>query len=260
MQGELERIVREAEGAKWEDLDAATQAALSPTVTKGSLAREDLAFYHAVISALAPVSAIEVGLATGSSAVCLALAARDSLRRIDAIDPFQSSGFRNAGLEALRAAVAGSGAEVEFHEVPSHIALPRLLDRGQSCDFAMIDASHKFDATLIEVFYVDQMLDVGGVIALDDRPWPMVGGVIEFVRTNYRHFVVNTRHRRLTFLQKLRPDRRAWFDYWHFEMPRNPALEARIEEYRKERAERAAANAAARAKEGAGGQGSPRGE
>ena len=43
-----------------------------------------------------------------------------------------------------------------------YIALPKLLQEGARFDFAFIDGMHLFDYTLLDFFFVDVMLDVGG--------------------------------------------------------------------------------------------------
>lgn len=76
---------------------------------------------------------IEIGLAFGLSAlhICegLLLNGNSGSNHV-AIDPWQSSGYADRGLEILED--AGVNLLVEFHGKESHLALPHLLEEGMS--------------------------------------------------------------------------------------------------------------------------------
>ena len=102
------------------------------------------------------------------------------------MDPFQhGSLWQGVGLEQVRS--AGFGDVVEFHERSSHAVLPELAAKEYRIQFAFIDGSHMFDHTLIDFFYVDQMLETGGVIVFDDVGLQSVDAVVRFVLAN-RHY------------------------------------------------------------------------
>ena len=86
---------------------------------------------------------------------------------------------------------------MRFYEAPSHLQLPKLLDTGTRIDFAFLDGQHLFDYVLLECFYVDLMLPVGGVVALDD-PWmDSVRKAAVFLVRNRRYRLVNYTNRLL---------------------------------------------------------------
>ena len=60
-----------------------------------------------------------------------------------------------------------------------YLALPQLVGDRQTIQFAYIDGWHTFDYTLLDFFYVDKMLDPGGVVAFNDCALPSVRRVIE---------------------------------------------------------------------------------
>jgi len=145
-------------------------------------------FLHELVCQLDPTISLEVGLAYGISAVyiCAALQIRLGTRHI-AIDPYQyrdpyGRAPEGAGIENLQQ--AGFGEIVELIEKPSYQALPALEADGTQIDFAFIDGWHTFDFTLVDFFYIDRMLRVGGIVALDDANWPSVQKVCRFVATN----------------------------------------------------------------------------
>ena len=59
-----------------------------------------------------------------------------------------------------------------------------MAAKGYRVQFAFIDGWHLFDHTLIDFFYVDQMMEIGGVIVFDDVIWPAINAVVRFVLAN----------------------------------------------------------------------------
>lgn len=188
-------------------------------------------FLYGLITALRPKRAVEVGLAFGTSAITLATAAEDTLKEFHVIDPYQTKLFESKGVALLREALFSSNCDFQFYEKKAQIVLPLLLEGNKPFDYAMIDGSHRFDDTLVEVYYILQMLEVGGILIMDDRIYPMVSGVLAFMESNYKHCTIDRSHTRLTVIEKTGQDRRRWFDYWHFSPPKRPDIEAKFDEY-----------------------------
>jgi predicted O-methyltransferase YrrM len=141
-----------------------------------------------------PTISLEVGLAYGVSAlfICDALTIRENTQHI-VIDPNQHGGqwgdsWEGIGIANLRR--AGYERVVRLLESPSYRALPELEKSGQRVDFAFIDGWHTFDFTLVDFFFVDRMLNVGGMVVFDDADWPGVRKVCRFVKTNMAYSVV----------------------------------------------------------------------
>lgn len=130
-----------------------------------------------------PTVTMEIGLAYGLSTLCIceALVKVGGKRHI-AIDAFQSTLWSGIGLHHVRA--AGFGNLVELREELSQDALPRLVAEGVKVDFAYIDGTHTFDQKIVDFFYVDRILKVGGIIAFDDCDWPSIHQVCRFIATN----------------------------------------------------------------------------
>jgi len=51
-----------------------------------------------------------------------------------------------------------------------------------------IDGMHLFDYTLLDFFYADLMLEVNGLIVIDDIKHPSVLKCIDYINTNYKHY------------------------------------------------------------------------
>lgn len=130
---------------------------------------------------------VETGMAFGVSTVCLA----DALRgvagpeaKLISFDPTQllSDSWNSAGLFQVER--AGLSSVVELRDETSQRGLPKLVDSGYRCQIGFIDGWHTFDHTLIDFFYIDQMLDVGGHIVFDDTLYPSIQRVVQFVLAN----------------------------------------------------------------------------
>lgn len=130
-----------------------------------------------------PSESVEVGCAYGISALfaCDAMREAGHAYHHTIIDPHQSTDWRGIGLKNLRE--AGHERHVHLIEEPFEIALPRLLSEGRRIQAAIIDGWHTFDHTLIDFFYVNKMLDVGGVVIIDDTHWPGIMPVVDHIAT-----------------------------------------------------------------------------
>jgi len=122
---------------------------------------------------------IEVGCAFGISSlyICSELG-KSQHPSHTIIDPYQSTEWKNIGIENLKRANINF---FELIEKPSEIALPQLLSEGRVFDFAFIDGWHTFDHTLIDFFYLNRMITVGGVIVIDDVGMPGVNKLMRYL-------------------------------------------------------------------------------
>ncbi|MCB1844281.1 MAG: class I SAM-dependent methyltransferase [Halioglobus sp.] len=123
---------------------------------------------------------LEIGCAYGISSLylCEAMAERD-MRSYHLIDAYQSSQWRDIGRRHLRLA-RPTGDYALFEEL-SELCLPRLLAQGERYDFAFIDGWHTFDQVMLEFFYVNRMLEPGGVVVFDDMHLPALQKVLGYV-------------------------------------------------------------------------------
>lgn len=169
---------------------------------------------------------IEVGCAYGISALALLSAAEAVPGGVyHLIDPYQAEYWGNIGLENIRR--AGFADRVTFHDLPSEIALPRLLDAGETIDFAFIDGNHTFDHVLVDFFFVNKMLQVGGMVVFDDAQMASQARLMAHIATYpaYERLTVpqslmvqGQRLRinnpgRFGVFRKIAPDERLWS--WH---------------------------------------------
>lgn len=133
--------------------------------------------------AVKPACSVEVGFAYGISTLyaCDALKANGVPCRHIIIDPWQTSAFHGIGLANIQR--AGFVGMTELHEKGSEIVLPQLFAEGLKIQAAIIDGWHTFDHTLIDFFYINKMLEVGGVVIIDDTYWPSIAQVVDHILT-----------------------------------------------------------------------------
>jgi predicted O-methyltransferase YrrM len=122
---------------------------------------------------------LETGLGIGGSASYI-LSSTGGIHV--AMDPFQKDGYNNKGLENLRK--FGLLDRLDFHQDFSFHVLPKLILEGRKFDFIYIDGDHKFDVALIDFYYSDILLDIGGYLLLDDTWMHSLMAVDRFIETN----------------------------------------------------------------------------
>lgn len=168
---------------------------------------------------------LEVGLAMGASAVWMTQALRENNVENSqhfAIDPNQTKQYENMGRTLVQR--CGNEKYLTVLEMTSYRALPQLYEQvlaGKIPKFHLIyiDGWHTFDYTLIDFFYADLLLEVNGVIVLDDIKHTPVKKTLQYIKTNYPHIKVvakticysetDPKSSQATFV-KLRADEREW--------------------------------------------------
>jgi predicted O-methyltransferase YrrM len=174
---------------------------------------------------------LEIGFAYGISAlfICEALKENGSGKLIS-VDPYQSTQWKNIAVKHLEQ--AGLSKYSKLMEEPSYSAMPKILsgikgfgsnskDRvsgASSMDLIFIDGMHLFDYTLVDLFYADLLLKVGGVVVLDDIRHKGVKQSYEYILKNYSHWKLVkptlASETCATFI-KVKNDDRSW-DYHRF--------------------------------------------
>lgn len=123
---------------------------------------------------------LEIGFGYGISTlfICAALQDRKNARHL-IIDPFQFSDYSGVGIYNLKRA------NCNFYELitePSEYALPKLAQlNSETFDLIFIDGWHTFDHVMIDLFYSNKLLKIGGYVVLDDCRYPSVAKAISYL-------------------------------------------------------------------------------
>lgn len=148
---------------------------------KANISTDEGAFIQEIMREAKPTRTIEVGCAYGISAlfICAELQQTPGAHHT-IIDMLQSTNYKNIGRANLKRA------EIDFYDLiekPSEIALPALMAEGKKYDLGFIDGWHTFDHTLIDFFYINRMLEVGGIIIIDDVTYPSINKLMRYLLT-----------------------------------------------------------------------------
>jgi predicted O-methyltransferase YrrM len=156
-----------------------------PLHSNTSLAQSEFLLKH--LYSIDAVITLEIGLAYGISALCIADAIKDNPgAKHHVIDPFQNtSSWEGWGLKNLER--AGLSSIIDFHEGYAQDVLPRLILEGVQVDFAYVDAGKRMDDTLIFAQFLGRLVRVGGLVAFDDLSFPGVRKALRYV-VQQQHF------------------------------------------------------------------------
>ncbi len=128
---------------------------------------------------------IEIGLAYGVSAlfVCegLLMNGHANAQHV-VIDPFQSTGYKDCGLQSLDE--AGVAHLIEYHAEESQTLLPKFFSEGRRFEMAFVDGSHLFERVFLDLIYLGRLIEPGGIIFIDDYQLPAIAKCVAFCLTN----------------------------------------------------------------------------
>ncbi len=154
---------------------------------------------------------LEIGMANGLSSIYI-LKNKDT--KLISIDPFQTEQWKNEGLKFLKKLKLEKNHTLI--QTKSYEALPELLKNGDKFDFIFIDGWHTFDYTLIDFFYSDLLLKVGGVIIIDDALHKGVSKCAKYIDTNYKFYKKLESPNSVAAYLKLKEDNREWNFHFDF--------------------------------------------
>jgi len=134
-----------------------------------------------------PTTMLEIGMADGAASLAIlsALSHLDGERQLISIDPNQSTQWRNAGVNNVKA--NGFASLHRLIEAPDYLALPDLLRQKLALDAAYVDGWHTFDYVLLDFFYIDKLLPVGGIVGFNDSGWRAIRRALRFVATHRKY-------------------------------------------------------------------------
>jgi predicted O-methyltransferase YrrM len=151
---------------------------------------DDGEFLQNLVRQLRPRHSLEIGFAYGISTlfICDALAETGLAEKHIVCDPIQMKYWGGIGLKNVRD--AGHGDLLDFRPLKSYVLLPQLEQSEVRVQFAFIDGYHTFDYVLVDFFFIDRILDVGGIVVFDDADMPSIRKVLRYILAHRRYAVV----------------------------------------------------------------------
>jgi predicted O-methyltransferase YrrM len=144
---------------------------------------EEVLFLNKLIKQFNPKTTMEIGCAEGVSSltICESIAP-DAHHTI--VDPNQSTQWERKGINNLKAAGFNNFSLVEEY---SEFAMPQFLKEGKKFDFIFVDGWHTMDHVMVEFFYINRILPVGGIVVFDDAALAGLNKLMRYI-SNYPNF------------------------------------------------------------------------
>lgn len=150
--------------------------------------REQCMFLQTMFDIVKPEKSLEIGLAFGISALAI-LEKHKEKNSFDKahiiIEPYPWDGIAEYNIEKedlMRFT------DIYYHK--SEEVLPKLFYEGIKIQLAYVDTTKVFDTILSDFYFIDKIMDTGGIIIFDDcgGAWPGVQKVVRFISTlpNYK--------------------------------------------------------------------------
>jgi predicted O-methyltransferase YrrM len=144
-----------------------------------------------VINCHKPKETLEIGLAMGSSALCFLYTKKMNgiHGKHYAIDPNQFSEYYGIGMQLI----SENNLKDDFVllQGKTHEIFHNVLERNIHLDMAFIDGWHTFDYTLIDFFFIDKLLNVGGIIAFHDMYGLAKIKVLKYILSHRDYRIMN---------------------------------------------------------------------
>ena len=150
---------------------------------------------------------LEIGFAFGISAFYI-LSNKNST--LISIDPNQITQWKSMGSKLIKSFKFNKRHKLIVKK--SYEALPELLKKhGEgSFDFIFIDGWHTFDYTLVDFFYSNLLLKIGGIIVIDDAIHPGVADCVTYLTKNYNFYEKLNSPNTVASYKKIKNDDREW--------------------------------------------------
>jgi predicted O-methyltransferase YrrM len=122
---------------------------------------------------------LEIGFAYGMSTLAIVeeIAKRNGHHTV--IDKYQVTDWGGNGLDLVQQ--AGYEPNLTFFDKYCYEALPQLMQKGLKIDFAYIDSTKQFDWLLVDFFYIDKLMKVGGIVVFDDVAFPSIRKLLRYL-------------------------------------------------------------------------------
>jgi len=159
---------------------------------------------------------LEIGMAFGISSLYITGSFESKHGSLISIDPYQTKQWNKMGVHLLQH--ENMSKRHTLIQKKSYVALPELLHKfgEQSFDLVFIDGFHTFDYTLVDMFFSDKLLRIGGIMIIDDALHTSVKKCVCYATNNYTHFKKISSPSTVAAYRKNKHDTRSWDFHRHF--------------------------------------------
>ena len=153
--------------------------------------REQCAYLQQLISRHHFKHSLEIGFAFGISTLAIMEEIIKNGGTHLVIDKFQHEHWKGHGLDLVKQ--AGYQSRLEFREEFCYKVLPALLEKPERFDFVYIDSTKQLDWLLVDFFYIDKLLSIGGIIVFDDVNFPGIRKLLRYI-SQFPNYKVHSCH------------------------------------------------------------------
>jgi predicted O-methyltransferase YrrM len=132
----------------------------------------------------------ETGVANGISTLAITQAIATNNGHHYGIDPCQFIEHQGVALTLLEE--HNLLGQFTLCEGPTHLEAPKLMRKNETFDFVFIDGMHVFDYKVIDLFYADKLLQVGGFLVFHDLLLPSLKKLLKFIKVYCKYKIIIT--------------------------------------------------------------------
>ena len=164
--------------------------------------KEQGIFLQNIFDVVKPVRSIEVGFAYGISAMFILEKYRESGAADGAHLVIEPDGYWGTAA-SYNIEKEGLTKYLQIRKDYSDKILPKLFYENYRIQYAYIDTTKQFDIVMQDFYFINKILDIGGVVILDDcgGMWPGVQRLARFINT-LPHYKVLAGHNKTKISRK----------------------------------------------------------
>ena len=101
----------------------------------------------------------------------------------------------------------------------TYLVLPELIEKEMTYDMIIVKGNFLFDYTLMDFFYADKLLEVGGIMTIHTARFESRQKLIKYIQTNFKNYVMFPKtfgSEYCTTFIKMKEDEREWFYHEKF--------------------------------------------
>lgn len=170
---------------------------------------EEVEMIYDVMSEYKPKSSLEIGLCHGISSMAIC----DNLKESNGVNHIIDPGLKvnRYGINNLER--AGLKDNFIHYDDVSEVVLPQLLQGDLKVDFVFMDGWLTLDHLMLDFFYIDKILNIGGIVMFDNCEMSSVKEAFNYFSQYPSYHELTSYLYRCRYLIKQSGDKRNW--NWH---------------------------------------------
>jgi len=170
---------------------------------------EEVEMIYDVMSEYKPKSSLEIGLCHGISSMAIC----DNLKESNGVNHIIDPGLKVNRYGISNLEIAGLKDNFIHYDDVSEVVLPQLLQNDLKVDFVFMDGWLTLDHLMLDFFYIDKILNIGGIVMFDNCEMSSVKEAFNYFSQYPSYHELTSYLYRCRYLIKQSGDKRNW--NWH---------------------------------------------